>query len=55
MQFPFYATFRQHAANKAFKRSHNSWLFAPLSLILANYHLPLSGYYAKAILRRFNQ
>jgi hypothetical protein len=24
-------------------RTNNSWLFAPLSLILANYHLPLNG------------
>jgi len=24
-------------------RTNNSWLFAPSSLILANYHLPLNG------------
>jgi hypothetical protein len=29
--------------NKPFKRTNNSWLFAPSSLILANYHLPLNG------------
>ena len=32
----------QGAANKSLKRTKNSWLFAPSSLILANNFLPLS-------------
>ena len=30
------------AYNKSFKRTNNSWLFAPSSPILANYYLPLN-------------
>ncbi|MBA6232960.1 MULTISPECIES: hypothetical protein [unclassified Colwellia] len=29
-------------ANKLLKNKNNSWLFAPSSLILVNYHLPLN-------------
>jgi hypothetical protein len=38
------------AYNKSFKRTNNSWLFAPSSPILANYYLPLNeALYAREI------
>ena len=36
-------------------RTNNSWLFAPSSLILANYHLPLNGALCAKETMEFNQ